>query len=141
MKKLYAAACVGILALYGLAFWKNTKSYSFKTTNWRLGKSAIDCILVVLSALYLPALLVGWVVMWLTRGFQRRGVQITLAVMLGIIFSSIGGVALEVLCVLAIFAVDLLTGSQGIYGWWKTGPPEHFMSNLKEKDYDYEFGN
>jgi|SRR5271166_802441 len=134
MKRLYAAVCVGVLALYGLAFWKNTRSYSFKTTNWRLGKSAIDCILVVLSAIYLPALLVGWVVMWLTKPINTRGVQITLAVILGIIFSSIGGVALEVLCILSIFAVDLLTGSQGVYGWWKTGPPSTFMPNLVTHD-------
>lgn len=134
MKKLYAAMTIGVLALFGLAYWKNTFSYSFKSINWRLGKSAIDCILVVLSALYLPALLVGWVVMWLTRPIQRRGIQITLAVILGIIFSSVGGVALEVLCVLSIFAVDLLTGKQGCYGWWTDGPPANFMPELMRRE-------
>lgn len=137
MKKLYLAALAGITALLGLAWWKNSKSYSFKSKQWRLVKSAIDTALVVSAAIWLPALLVGWVVMWLTRPLNRRGVQITVAVILGIVFSSIGGVALEVLCVLAIFAVDLLTGTQGVYGWWKVGPPDTFMSSLKEKEHEF----
>jgi hypothetical protein len=136
MKKLYIAVSVGVLALFGLAFWKNSKSYIHRSRNWRLVKSAIDCSLVVLAALYLPALLVGWTVMWLTRSLNRRGIQITAAVVLGILFSSIGGVALEVLCVLGIFAVDLLTGYQGCYGWWKVGPPETFMPKFVEAKYD-----
>lgn len=134
MKKIYIAMTVGVVALFGLACWKNWKSYPFKSRNWRLGKSAIDCILVMLSALYLPAVLVGWTVMWLTRSIQRRGIQITLAVILGILFSSIGGVALEILCVIGIFAVDILTGTQGIYGWWKNGPPEAFLPSLEKRD-------
>jgi len=133
MRKLYAAMVVGIVALYSLAFWKNARSYAHKSRNWRLGKSAIDCSLVITAALYLPALLVGWTVMWLARPIKRRGIQVTLAIVLGILLSSIGGVALEILCVLGIFAVDLLTGYQGIYGWWKLGPPEEFLPQLKEK--------
>lgn len=135
MKKLYIAIVVGVAALFGLAYWKNTFSYGFKTRKWRFGKSAIDCLLVVLSALYLPALLVGWTVMWLTRPIQRRGIQITLSIVAGIVFASIGGVALEVLCILGIFAVDLLTGHNGIYGWYKQQIPEDFMSFLKEEQH------
>ncbi len=137
MKKLYAAMVLGVMALYGLAFWKNSKSYIYKSRNWRLGKSAIDCSLVITAALYLPALLVGWTVMWLARPIQRRGIQVTLAIVLGILLSSIGGIALEVLCVLGIFAVDLLTGYQGVYGWWKLGPPEEFLPTLKEKGNEF----
>lgn len=137
MKKLYTAIVVGTAALYCLAFWKNSKSYTHKSRNWRLGKSAIDCSLVITAALYLPALLVGWSVMWLARPIKRRGIQVSLAIILGILLSSIGGIALEVLCVLGIFAVDLLTGYQGVYGWWKLGPPEKFLPRLKEKGNEF----
>lgn len=134
MKRLYLAMTVGVGALLALAYWKNTFSYSYKPIKWRIGKSVIDCTLVVLSALYLPALLVGWCVMWLTRPLNRRGVQVTLAVILGIMFSAMGGIVLEVLCVLGIFAVDLVTGQQGLYGWWQQSPPSTFMPYMNERE-------
>ena len=133
MKRLYIAAVVGVAALFGLAYWKNTFSYGFKTRKWRLGKSVVDCSLVVLAALYLPALLVGWTVMWLTSIIRRPGIRVTLSILAGIVFASIGGVALEVLCVLGILAVDLLTGHNGVYGWWKQQIPEDFLSFLRDE--------
>lgn len=131
MKRLYLAMTAGIVILYSLCVWKNTISYGFKTIQWRLVKSAIDCGIIVLAALYLPALLIGWCTMWLTRPITKRGVQITLAILLGVAFGTIGGVALEALCLLSVFAVDLLTGQQGIYGWWKANPPDTFMPYLE----------
>jgi len=134
MKKLYVAMFLGIAALFGLSLWKNWYSYGYKTWKWRAGKSAIDVTLIVLAALYLPALLVGWSVMWMTRNIARRGVQITLAVLLGVLFSTIGGVALEILCILGIFSVDLLTGQQGVYGWFKQQIPETFLPQLETRN-------
>ena len=134
MKKLYIMGALGSAVLYALAFWKNTKSYSWKSVQWRWGKSAIDTTLVLLAAFYMPALLVAWAVIWMTRGITRRSVQITSAVLLGITFSAVGGVALETLCILGIFSVDLLTGSQGIYGWWKKPIPKDFLPSLSEHD-------
>lgn len=136
--------CLGVAGLFAIAWWKNAKSYSWKSIDWRIGKSTVDVFLVVLAALFAPALLVGWTVMWLTRGVRRRGIQVTLAVILGIIFSSISGVALEVLCVLGIFGVDLLTGKQGLYGWWKETIPSDFLPGLAEEHYGFpssQFGH
>ncbi len=133
MRRLYVAINLGIIALFGIALWKNKKSYGYKSWNWRFNKSFIDTALVLLAATCLPALLVAWIVMWAVRPFTRRGVQLTLAVLLGVLFSSVGGFALEALCVLGIFAVDLVTGQQGIYGWWKQSPPNTFMPNFAER--------
>lgn len=133
MRRIYAAAFVGIAALFGLAYWKNSVSYSFKPVKWQVGKSTIDVSIVVLAALYLPALLVGWTVMWLTRPINRRGIQVTLSILFGVLFQTIGGVALEVLCILGILAVDLITGSQGIYGWWKQRIPDTFLPWMADK--------
>lgn len=130
MKKFYIGMYLGILGLFALALWKNSHSYSLKPRKWRIVKSIIDTATVICAAVYLPALLVGWTVMWLTRPIRRRGIQLTLALILGIAFSSVGGVLLELLCVLGIFSVDLLTGRQGIYGWWTSGPPVNFMPSL-----------
>jgi hypothetical protein len=134
MKRLYLAMTAGIAVLFAIAYWKNTVSYAVKSAKWRAGKSAIDCCFVVLAALYLPPFLVGWCTMWLTRPLKRRGIQMSLAILLGVLFSTIGGIALEVLCVLAIFAVDLLTGEQGIYGWWRQRPPAQFMPYLAPEE-------
>lgn len=132
MKRIYLAVIVGMLGLYSLTFWKNSRSYSFKSRNWCVVKSLVDSSLVMLAAFYLPALLVGWTVMWLTRGITRRSVQITASIILGIIFSTISGFALEILCVTSIFGIDLLTGKQGLYGWWTEGPPNDFMPGFVE---------
>lgn len=135
MKKVWFARTAGLLALLGLSYWKNSYSYkSYKSTRWCVGKSVIDWALVVLSALFCPALLVGWSVAWITRPVQSRGIQITLAVISGIALSSIGGTALEALCVLGVFSVDLLTGFNGLYGWYKKPIPESFMSFLNVPD-------
>lgn len=133
VKRFYLAVGAGILALFGLAYWKNNISYRHKRVRWRIGKSVVDCSLVVLSAVYLPALLVSWSVMWLTRPLKQRGVQMTIAVILGVVFGTISGVALEILCLLGIVSVDLVTGEQGLYGWWRNGPPNSFMPFLVEK--------
>lgn len=138
MRRIYFAAVVGILSLFSIAWWKNNFSYSFKPVRWRVLKSVADVVLVVLSALFMPAILVGWTTMWLTRGIQRRGIQVTLAVVLGIVFSTISGVFLEIMCLLGIFSVDLVTGQQGIYGWWKAGPPAEFLAGWGPKQ-DQEF--
>lgn len=131
MRRLQVVMGLAVAALLGLVFWKNTYSYSFKTIKWRLAKSLADTTLIVLAAIYTPAMLVVWNVMWLTRFISRRGIQVTLSVILGIILGSVGGIFLELLAVLAVFSVDLLTGSQGIYGWWRQAIPDTFLPSLE----------
>ena len=132
MKRLHIAMCLSILALLGLAWWKNKYSYSTKTPRWRAVKSVVDTTLVVLSAMYLPALLISWIVVWLTRTVRGRGVQVTLAVIFGIVFGSISGYALEVLCVLGVISVDLVTGETGLWAWLTKPIPKTFMPKWQE---------
>ena len=106
--KLFWAACIATLC--GLAFWKNSKSYPGKSKLWRLGKSAIDTGLVLLLVLYAPALLLMYVVIWLTSPFKNRIMQSTAAFASILAVSRIAGIVFEAVAVLAVFAVDLLTG-------------------------------
>jgi hypothetical protein len=130
MKRLYILGTIGAVILYGLAFWKNAKSYSWQPLQWRCIKSAADTTLVLLAAFYMPGLLIAWTVIWVVRGIKSPGMKTTFAVLIGVLLGSISGVALEILCILGICSVDLLTGQAGIYGWWTQPIPQDFMSSL-----------
>jgi len=106
--RLFWAALVA--ALLGLAFWKNSQSYPGKSRLWRLGKAVIDTGLVVLMVTYAPALLLIYVVMWLTSPFRNRITQVTTAFASVLIISHLAGVVFEAVAVLGVFGVDLLTG-------------------------------
>jgi hypothetical protein len=66
-------------ALLGLAFWKNSRSSPRKSRLWRFGKAVIDTGLVVLMVIYAPALLLAYVVIWLTGPFRNKIIQVTTA--------------------------------------------------------------
>jgi hypothetical protein len=134
MKKLYIYGAIGSLALYAFAFWKNTKSYSLKSVQWRGIKSLADVSLVLAAALYLPGLLITWTVIWAIKGVKSPGIKTTIAVVTGVLLSAISGVALEVLCVLGICSVDLLTGANGIWGWWTEPIPAKFVPSLRTEN-------
>ena len=106
--KLFWAACIATLC--GLAFWKNSKSYPGKSRLWRLGKSAIDTGLVLLMVLYAPALLLMYVVIWLTSPFKNRIMQSTAAFASILAVSHLAGIVFEAVAVFGVFAMDLLTG-------------------------------
>jgi len=106
--KLFWAACIATLC--GLALWKNSKSYPAKSKLWRLGKSAIDTGLVLLMVLYAPALLLMYVVIWLTSPFKNKIMQSTAAFASILAVSHLAGIVFEAVAVFGVFAVDLLTG-------------------------------
>jgi hypothetical protein len=106
--RLFWAALVA--ALLGLAFWKNSQSYPHKSRLWRLGKAVIDTGLVVLMVVYAPALLVMYVVIWLTSPFKTKILQVTTAFAYVLAITHMAGVVFEAVAVLGVFAVDLLTG-------------------------------
>jgi len=106
--RLFWAACIATLC--GLAFWKNSKSYPGKSRLWRLGKSAIDTGLVLLLVLYAPALLLMYVVIWLTSPFRSKIIQVSAAFASILAITHLAGVVFEAVAVLGVFAVDLLTG-------------------------------
>ena len=106
--KLFWAACIATLC--GLAFWKNSRSYPRKSRLWRLGKAVIDTGLVVLMVIYAPALLLMYVVIWLTSPFRNKIVQSTAAFASILAVSHLAGIVFEAVAVFGVFAVDLLTG-------------------------------
>jgi amino acid transporter len=106
--KLFWAACIASLCV--LAFWKNSKSYPRKSKFWRLGKSTIDTGLVLLLVLYAPALLLIYVVTWLTSPFKNKIMQATAAFASILAVSHLAGIVFEAVAVFGVFAVDLLTG-------------------------------
>jgi uncharacterized membrane protein len=75
-----------------------------------LGKSAIDTGLVLLMVLYAPALLLMYVVIWLTSPFKNRIMQSTAAFTSILAVSHLAGIVFEAVAVFGVFAVDLLTG-------------------------------
>jgi uncharacterized membrane protein len=106
--RLFWAALMA--ALLGLAFWKNSQSYPRKSRFWRLGKAAIDTGLVMLMVIYAPALLLMYVVVWLTSPFKNKIIQVTTAFAAILAVSHLAGVVFEVVAAFGVFAVDLLTG-------------------------------
>jgi uncharacterized membrane protein len=97
-------------ALLGLAFWKNSQSYPGKPPLWRLGKSLIDTGLVILLAIYAPALLLMYVVIWLTSPFKNKVLQVSAGFGAALAVTHIAGVLFEAIAIAGIFAMDLVTG-------------------------------
>jgi glycerol-3-phosphate acyltransferase PlsY len=97
-------------ALLGLAFWKNSRSCPRKSRLWGLGKAVIDTGLVMLMVIYAPALLLAYVVIWLTSPFKNKIVQASAAFASILAITHLAGVVFEAVAVLGVFAVDLLTG-------------------------------
>jgi len=106
--RLFWAALLA--ALLGLAFWKNSRSYPGRSRLWRLGKAVVDAGLVIILTVYAPALLLMYVVVWLTSPFKNRIVQATAAFASVLAVTHLAGVVFEAVAVLAVFAVDLLSG-------------------------------
>jgi hypothetical protein len=125
MKK-WVAFWVTVTAILGLLlFWKNTKTYAEESVLWRIGKSLIDMGLILLCAIRLPALLIGWCVLWLTKPIEHPALRTTMAILTGMLLAVAGQTAIEILVLLSIFAVDLVTGKQGfLLNWKKAGEAE-----------------
>ena len=60
--------------------------------------------------IYAPALLLMYVVVWLTSPFKNKIVQVSAAFACILAVTHLAGVVFEVVAVLGVFAVDLLTG-------------------------------
>ena len=60
--------------------------------------------------IYAPALLLMYVVIWLTSPFKNKITQVTTAFASILVVAHLSGVVFEAVVVLGVFAVDLLTG-------------------------------
>jgi len=105
--RIFWASAIAVLA--GFSFWKNTKSYGHKPWTWRLSKSLIDTALVVAMAVWVPALMVIYIVKWLTSPFKNRILQAT-ASFAAVLVTGYLALTAEILVLMGIFAVDLVTG-------------------------------
>jgi hypothetical protein len=65
---------------------------------------------VLLLVLYAPALLLVYVVIWLTSPFKNKIMQSTAAFASILAVSHLAGIVFEAVAVFGVFAVDLLTG-------------------------------
>ncbi len=104
---LYWIGLIG--CLFGLLYWKNRRGYVDKTRRWYFSKSFIECGMLVLAAIFMPAIIVAYAAMWITSFFKRPSLRIGIGFAVStILFMSIGW-ALEVLVIVGVFAIDLIS--------------------------------
>jgi asparagine N-glycosylation enzyme membrane subunit Stt3 len=100
----------GIIAfLFGALYLKNAHRHQDKTCQWNLSKSAIECIMLVLATAFMPAILVVYGSMWLTKGIKRPAFRMGAGVAIGTILMMLVGWALEVLVLLGVFSINLIS--------------------------------
>jgi len=88
---------------------KNQRTHRDKTRQWQIGKSAIECVLVILAAVFLPMILVVYGSMWATRKIEKPGFRIAASFTVGTILTLTMGWALELLVLMGVFSVDMLS--------------------------------
>lgn len=106
--RLFWIGCV--VALSSLAYWKNSRSYPQMKWQWRLVKSAIDTALVAVTFVFTPALLLMYIVIWLSWPTKNRVAQASIGFGAVLLLTHLSSVVFEIVAVLGIFAIDLVTG-------------------------------
>lgn len=114
---VYWTALVG--ALLGVLWLKNSHTHKDKTTQWNLGKSIIECILLVLAVAFMPAIIAIYGSMWITKGIKRPGIKILVGFSVGTVLMIVMGWALEILVLVGVFSIDVLS--------------DDFLSFMKER--------
>jgi hypothetical protein len=104
---LYWAALVA--ALFGVLIIKNQKTHHDKTRHWQMSKSIIECILLVLAAAFMPAILVVYSSMYFTQWIKRPAFRIGAGFIIGTILMMTVGWALELLVLAGCFAINLIS--------------------------------
>ena len=118
--KWYSFLAIGIASLLGISIARNWFAYKQKPGKWRIGKSLIEVVLILLIGEWLPAILAGWAVVWATRPVKDPMAKVVLAsvfaLVIGTFFMEYG---FELVLLLSIFSVDLITGINGFTGHLK----------------------
>jgi hypothetical protein len=95
-----------------LLLWQNTRRYPTEPVKWRMGKSAIELVILLLSALWLPIVLVSWCCVWLTRPIKTNWIKATIGVLAGVSLSFMGLYVLELLLLIGVLSIDEITGDR-----------------------------
>jgi hypothetical protein len=119
IKKWLALWAAAIAVLAGLLFWKNSSLYPSKSRRWCAGKSFADLALILVAAAYLPALLITWCVMWITKPIKSPGLRATAGILVGAVLGLLSTAAtgvMELVVLVSAFAIDIVTGHGGFLG-------------------------
>lgn len=122
IKSWIAFWTVAIALLGGLLFWRNRKRYRRRSAVYLIGKSLLELVLLLTTAVTLPGMLIAWCVMWATKPVKRPWMKAVVGVFTGILFGFLSSFALEALVFCGIFAIDLKTGehdSSGFLNCWR----------------------
>ncbi len=101
------SACIS-----GLLFWRNAKIYPFRSRSWRAAKSACEVAVLVLSVLCLPAVLITWCCIWLTRPIRTPWINATGGAVVGVILSAAALYSMELLLIFGALSIDDITGER-----------------------------
>ena len=104
---IYWAALVS--CLLGVLYTKNKKMYSDKPRQWYIGKSLIECVLLVIAAAFMPAILVVYASMMITKNIQRPAFRIGVGFVVGTVLMMTMGWILELLVLVGAFAINLVS--------------------------------
>ena len=94
----------------GFLLWKNNKKYPEKSIYWKIFKSCIEIIILLVSALRVPVLLVSWCSVWLMRPVKTTWAKATFGTLVGIILGFLAFNVMEILLILSVFSIDDITG-------------------------------
>jgi len=122
MKSMIACWTAGLTIPGGLLFWRNKSRYHDQSTARQAGKSVVELVILFLTATFLPALLVVWLVVWATQPIKTPWLRTTVGVLTGVVFGFLSNVAVEVLVLLGVFSIDMKTGTAepgGCLNWWR----------------------
>ena len=100
--------------------------YRDKGKMWQATKSIAELGLIITLAWKLPALLIAWIINWLTWPIVNRDVRITVSVFSGIMLSTANQSFLEVILLLSVFAIDRITG--GVLRHWNKAKVEEGLA-------------
>jgi hypothetical protein len=104
---LYWAMLVS--SLLAVLYVKNKKMYVQQSRSWYIGKTIIECIMLVLAAAFLPVLLVIYTSVYITRNIRKPAFKIGAGFIVGTMLMVTLNWALELVVLAGAFAVNLIS--------------------------------
>jgi hypothetical protein len=106
--------------LIGSVLTRNIIKYKEQPIIWNLGKSLLDTIVIVVSALFLPPFLIATDVAWIVGFIHKKWLKVAVGIVSGISLGIASAYIMEVVILLGIFGVDNKTGpDNGFIKRWR----------------------